>query len=185
MLTEDDLDDIVISAAGDGRHRQAAARFEELAGRPELHGEVSAATLLVNAGGQFGLADDWDEAVRCYRAAIAAGGGTDFDPRVWLHDALIHKGDAAQAAAVRAEIKAARSTIPDVYGIVAESLASSSDPQEAHLWFTMGYHRCLDAPVPDYELSLLLVGRRNIRAELGYPMDGLDAIAEDYVNSDS
>ncbi len=58
ILTEDDLDEIVIEAAGDGRHQQAAAQFEDLAARPELHGQVSASMLLVHAGGQYGLADD-------------------------------------------------------------------------------------------------------------------------------
>ncbi|ABW15803.1 conserved hypothetical protein [Parafrankia sp. EAN1pec] len=214
ILTEDDLDEIVIEAAGDGRHRQAAAQFEDLAARPELHGQVSASMLLVHAGGQYGLADDWDEAVRCYRAAVvandtaaagsvaaaaaaamaaddpaaddatddAAAGVADIDPRVWLHDALVRKGDEAEATTLRAEIKSSRSTNPDVYAAVAETLAEHGRQQEALTWFTMGFHRCQDADVPVYMLHLLLIGRRAIRRNLGFPPDELDEIADAYVD---
>ncbi|KPM53838.1 hypothetical protein CcI49_29530 [Frankia sp. CcI49] len=102
MLTEDDIDDITIRAAGDGRHEQAAAEFEDLAGQPALHGEISATTLLVHAGGQYGLARRWDEAVRCYRAALVASrdsGREEFDPRVWLHDALLRWNSDSTATA--------------------------------------------------------------------------------------
>ena len=183
LLTEDDLDDIVIKAAGDGRHREAAARLEELAAQPELHGEVTAATLLVSAGGQYGLADDFDEAVRCYRAAIEDGGETDIDPRVWLHDALMRKGDTAEAEQIREELRKSRSTNPDVYGAVADTLSSFGQDQEAHTWYTMGYHRCSGAPVPEFMLDLLLVGRRNVRRKMSYPVDDLDLAAEEYMTA--
>lgn len=207
ILTEDDLDEIVIEAAGNGRHQQAAAQFEDLAARPELHGQVSASMLLVHAGGQYGLADDWDEAVRCYRAAVvandaaaassvagaeaaddvaadesAAAGAADIDPRVWLHDALVRRGDEAEATTLRAEIKSSRSTNPDVYAAVAETLAEHGRQQEALTWFTMGFHRCQDADIPVYMLHLLLIGRRAMRRNLGFPPDELDEIADAYVD---
>ncbi|MEX5633575.1 hypothetical protein [Parafrankia sp. FMc2] len=220
VLTEEDVEEIVFIAAGDGRHEDAAARFEDLAGQPELHGQITAAGLLVHACGQYGLADRWDDAVRCCREAMAAaaaatasgGAAEDIDPRVWLHEALMARdrarrearalagaspggetgGDAGgdahsgepgdEAAATRAEIRALRSRNPDVYAVVAETLAEHDLLQEAHTWFTMGYQRCQGADVPIYMLHLLLVGRRSVRRELGYPPDGLDLVADDYVN---
>ncbi|EFC84710.1 hypothetical protein [Parafrankia sp. EUN1f] len=200
VLTEEDIDDITIRAAGDGRHEQAAAEFEDLAGQPALHGEISATTLLVHAGGQYGLARRWDEAVRCYRGALAAShdsGREEFDPRVWLHDALLRwntdtddaAADAAErlergteAAALLAEIKASRPRDPDVYAAVAETLAEHGQLVEAHTWYTMGFQRCQRADVPEYLLQLLLVGRRTMRRKLDYPLDELDLIADAYVD---
>jgi hypothetical protein len=182
MLTEDDVNKIVINAAGDGRHGAAALRFEELAARPELHGgEISRASLLVDAGGQHGLAGDWDAAIRCYREAVADGSSQTIDPRVWLHDALLRAGELAEAAALRTELKAARAGDPDFYAAVAESLEAQGLLSDAHTWFTMGYHRCENADVPDFLMDLLLVGRRRVRASLGYPLDDLDELAEDYL----
>ncbi|OAA25591.1 hypothetical protein UG55_102125 [Frankia sp. EI5c] len=218
VLTQDDVDEIVFSAAGNGGHRQAAARFEDLAARPELHGEVSATVLLVHAGDQHGLAGSWDDAVRCYRAATAlatSGDEAEIDPRVWLHDALMRRNRARAEAreqavglpasrragetdhateaeseseteteitALRAEIKASRSANPDVYAAVAETLADHGRLQEAHTWFTMGFQRCEGADIPDYMLHLLLVGRRAVRRDLGYPPDELDRVADAYVD---
>ena len=183
LFTENDLDEIIIEAAADGRHRDAAVRLEELAAQPDLHSEVSAATLLVSAGGQYGLANDFDEAIRCYRAAFEDGGETEVDPRVWLHDALMRKGDMAEAKNLRAELKKSRSTDPEVYGAVADSLVSFGQDQEAHTWYTMGYHRCQEAPIPEFMLDLLLIGRRNARRRMGYPVDELDMAAEEYMDS--
>jgi predicted Zn-dependent protease len=182
MLTEDDVDDIVIKAAGNGRHDAAAARFEELAGQRELHGEeINRASLLVDAGGQYGLAGDWDAAIRCYREAVADGGAQTIDPRVWLHDALLRRGQLDEAAELLKDLKATRSQDPDYYAAVAESLEAQGLLADAHTWFTMGYHRCENADVPEFLLDLLLVGRRRVRASLGYPLDDLDELAEDYL----
>ncbi|CAO5236924.1 Tetratricopeptide repeat protein [Frankia sp. AgKG'84/4] len=184
MLTDDDVDEIVFRAAGSGDHRGAAATLEELAARTENHGEsVTRASLMVDAGSQFGLAQDWAEAVRCYRVAVEDGGTCEVDPRVWLHDGLLRDGKSAQAAALRAELKASRSTDPGVYEAVAESLEAVELLQDAHTWFTMGYHRCEQAPVPDFLLDLLLVGRRRVRRALGHPADPLDEVAEDYIET--
>ncbi|WP_101833331.1 hypothetical protein [Frankia canadensis] len=184
MLTEDDVDEIAFRAAADGDHRGAAATLETLAESSDTHGEtVTRASLLVDAGSQYGLAQDWDEAVRCYRAAVADSSDCPVDPRVWLHDGLLRQGKAEQAAALRAELKAARLTDPAVYEAVAESLEAVELLQDAHVWFTMGYHRCENAPVPDFLLDLLLVGRRRVRIALGHPADALDEVAEDYMET--
>jgi hypothetical protein len=182
VLTEDDVEQIVIKAAASGRHDAAAVRFEELAGRPELHsGEINRATLLVEAGGQHGLAGDWDPAIRCYRVAVADGGAQTIDPRVWLHDALLRAGQLEEATGLLRELKTVRSQDPDFYAAVAESLEASGLLTDAHTWFTMGYHRCEKADVPEFLMDLLLVGRRRVRASLGYPIDDLDELAEDYL----
>jgi hypothetical protein len=185
MFTEEDVDDIVFAAARDGDHPGAAARFEKLAEQREVHGEVSRAELLVAAGAQYGLAGDWDAAAGCYREAVADGGECDTDPRAWLHDALLRGGRAGEAAAVRAELKAARSTNPELYLAVGETLEDTELLSEAIAWFTMGYHRCERADVPDFMLDLLLVGRRRTRAKLGFPPDDLDEVAEEYMVSDA
>ncbi|ETA02278.1 hypothetical protein CcI156_11595 [Frankia sp. CcI156] len=183
-LSDDDVDEIVFKAAGNGDHRGAAATLEALAERSETHSErVTRASLLVDAGSQYGLADDWDEAIRCYRAAVADGGKCPVDPRVWLHDGLLRNGQQDDAAALRAELKASRSVDPGVYEAVAESLESIGLLTDAHAWFTMGYHRCEHATVPDFMLDLLLVGRRRVRVALGYPTDDLDEVAEDYMET--
>ncbi|OHV28773.1 MULTISPECIES: hypothetical protein [Pseudofrankia] len=182
MLSHDDVDDITTRAARDGRHGAAAARFEELAAQPERHGgEVNRAALLVEAGSQHGLAEDWDAAIRCYQEAIADGGCEGIDPRVWLHDAYLRAGRQDDAAGLLRELKASRSKDPDLYAAVAESLEVSGQLSDAHTWFTMGYHRCENADVPEFMIDLLLVGRRRIRAELGYPLDDLDELADDYL----
>ncbi|MBL7502344.1 tetratricopeptide repeat protein [Frankia sp. CNm7] len=184
MLTDDDVDQIVIKAAGDGRHNAAAARLEELAEKPELHaGEINRASLLVDAGGQHGLAGDWDAAIRCYQEAIAAGDCQRTDPRVWLHDALLRTGRPDEASGLLRELKAVRSQDPDLYAAVAESLEMHGLLADAHTWFTMGYHRCENADVPEFMLDLLLVGRRRVRHSLGYPTDELDELADDYLDA--
>ena len=47
----------------------------------------------------------------------------------------------------------------------------------------MGYHRCQEAPIPEFMLDLLLIGRRNARRRMGYPVDELDMAAEEYMDS--
>ncbi|ONH26132.1 hypothetical protein [Pseudofrankia asymbiotica] len=182
MLSHDDVDEITTRAARDGRHGAAAARFEELAGQPERHTEeINRALLLVEAGSQHGLAEDWDAAIRCYQEAIADGGSDAMDPRVWLHDAFLRVGRRDDASALLRELKASRSKDPDLYAAVAESLEVGGLLVDAHTWFTMGYHRCENADVPEFMLDLLLVGRRRIRVELDYPTDDLDELADDYL----
>jgi hypothetical protein len=184
MLSEDDVDEIVFKAAGDGDHLGAAATLETLAERGEVHSaEVTKASLLVDAGSQYGLADDWSEAIRCYRAAVTDGGSCSVDPRVWLHDGLLRNGQPGEAMALRDELKASRSRDPGMYEAVAETLEAMGLLGDAHTWFTMGYHRCEGAAVPDFLLDLLLVGRRRVRIDLGYPMDDLDEVAEDYMET--
>ncbi|WP_261569702.1 hypothetical protein [Frankia gtarii] len=184
MLSDDDVDEIVFKAAGNGDHRGAAATLETLAERPAAHSEtVTRASLLVDAGSQYGLAEDWSEATRCYRAAVADGGACPIDPRAWLHDGLLRSGQTEQAGSLRAELKAAKLGDPGVYEAVAESLEEAGLLEDAHTWFTMGYHRCERAPVPDFLLDLLLVGRRRVRMALGHPSDALDEVAEDYMET--
>lgn len=184
MFNDDDVDDIVLAAAGNGDHRGAAATLEKLADQTAEHGpEVTRTLLLVEAGSQFGLAQDWPEAVRCYRAAVADGSPCPVDPRAWLHDGLLRSGKEADAAALRSEIKASRLADPGVYEAVAESLEASGQLNDAHTWFTMGYHRCENSSVPDFLLDLLLVGRRRVRRALGHPADALDEVAEDYMET--
>src|SRR6185369_12971619 len=100
---------------------------------------------------------------------------------VWLHDALLRTSQLEEAAPLLKELKAARSQDPDFYAAVAESLEAQGLLADAHTWFTMGYHRCENADVPEFLLDLLLVGRRRVRARLGYPLDDLDELAEDYL----
>ncbi len=184
MITDEDVEEIVYQAAGDSDHRGAATRLEALADRTTEHSDpVTRASLFVDAGSQWGLADDWSEAIRCYRAAVADGSDCSPDPRVWLHDALLRDGQSEEAARLRLELRSARSNDPGVYEAVAESLEHVDALTEAHTWFTMGYHRCENAPVPDFLLDLLLVGRRRVRTRLGHPSDDLDRIAEEYLNS--
>jgi hypothetical protein len=183
MFTEDDVDEIVFAAASDGDHRGAAARFEQLAEQTEIHGEVSRAALLVAAGGQYGLAGDWDAAIGRYQEAVADGGECDSDPRAWLHDALVRGGRTGEAARIRDDLKAARSVDPDLYLAVGETLEETELLAEANTWFTMGYHRCARTDVPDFLLSLLLLGRRRTREKIGFPPDDLDEVAEEYLTS--
>ncbi|MCL9762015.1 tetratricopeptide repeat protein [Frankia sp. AiPa1] len=184
MITDDDVDEIVYRAAGDGDHRGAAARLEALAERTGEHDDpTNRASLLVDAGSQYGIAQDWPEAIRCYRAAVADGSPCSPDARAWLHDALLRAGQTDEASTLRATLKATRSDDPALYEAVAESLEQADLRTDAHTWFTMGYHRCEAAPVPEFMLDLLLVGRRRVRHSLGHPADDLDAVAEAYLNS--
>jgi hypothetical protein len=184
MLTANDIDAIVARAARDGRHAEAATRFEELAGQPQQHGEdVTRATLLIDAGGQHALAGDWNAAIRSYREAIADGGATEphVDPRVWLHGALLRTSQRDEAAAVLAQLKASRSRDPDLYTAVGESLEADGQLADAHTWFTMGYHRCRNSDLPDMLKDSPLIGRRRVRQLLGYPTDDLDTLADEYI----
>jgi predicted Zn-dependent protease len=184
MLTAQDVDAIVTRAAKSGQHDAAAARLEELADQPDQHGEeITRITLLVDAGAQHSLADDWDAAIRCYRAAVADGGENPYvDPRVWLHDALLRTGRRDEATGLLRELKASRSRDPDFYTAIAESLEGQGLLGEANTWFTMGYHRCQHADLPDALKDVLLVGRLRVRREIGYPADDLDELAEAYID---
>jgi hypothetical protein len=182
MLSHDDVDNIVIEAACNGDHRRAALRFEDLAERRDLHGIVNRAMLLVDAGGQYDLANDWQAAVRCYRAAVADGGKCSIDPRLWLFGSLTRLGRVAEADEVLEQLRERRGTDTLVYQGVAETLEAEGRLEQAHTWFTLGFFRCEEADVPmDREVLSLLLGRHRVRGRLGLPPDRLDGDAEEYL----
>jgi hypothetical protein len=163
----------------------ATARwFEDLAGDPHPDDEVSAAMLLLVAGDYRAMAGEHEAALALFQRAVADGGACTPDARCSLLSGLLEIGRTDEAAALAAEIKAARLPDPDVYLHVGETYETRGDLAAATTWFTAGLVRFLhDDGVDDFSVEQLAVGRSRVRGAQGFPMDEYDELAEEMLEA--
>src|SRR3569833_1319016 len=135
-VTEDDLDDLEFDTLRTGDHASAARRFVELA--ETVSGGVSRASLLLRAGEQWQHAGDHAKAVETYRAALADGGDTYGDPRIYLAGALFEVGDRDAASRLLAQVRADAPRAPEVFRAVAELLYEQGELAGARDWVSVG-----------------------------------------------
>jgi predicted Zn-dependent protease len=174
-VTEDDLDDMEFDTLRTGDHASAAKRFVELA--ETVSGGVSRASLLLRAGEQWQHAGDHAKAVETYRDALADGGDTYGDPRIYLAGALFEVGDRDEARDLIAQVRADAPRDPEVFRAVAELLYEQGELAGAHDWATEGADL---ARTGDQEsLEGLLRIRYRCRLDLRRPEDRYDAMLDE------
>jgi tetratricopeptide (TPR) repeat protein len=173
-LREDDLDRRVPGPGGKPDLAATAAWFEELAADPNPDDAPSVAELLLVAGEYWSLAGDATRALDLFRRAVSDGGATQPDARCHLLGGLLALDLDDEAAAVAADIKAARLSDPEVYAYVAEAYEWHGDLPAATQWFTTGMLRGMRDGAPQWAVVHLMRGRARVRQAQGFPPDEYD-----------
>ncbi|HWU46538.1 MAG TPA: hypothetical protein VN133_07255 [Humibacter sp.] len=180
-ITPDDVDHARESALV-GDPRTAAERFRAWATDARaytLADGVSRAALLADAGEYFGYADDHDEAVRMFEAAIADGGPVAISPRVMLVRELFQAGRTEDAFALADELRRERSAGVTDYILLGSGFELIGENKQAQRWYAMGL-RAIDSGsilASEFDYESLLIGRQRVRSNAGMPEDALDAAA--------
>jgi predicted Zn-dependent protease len=182
--SREEFDSIEFDAAASGDHAAAAHQMSSLAITISDGSEVSQAEAFLRAGEQWMLADQPDDAVICFRRAMAAGGPFFLEPAVPLARALYQLGRPAEAQAIISRLEAEGPPDPRICDMVAELLVERGDLQAALEWATAGVEQCLRQPSADAladrsELRLLLSLRYRIRNDLGLPEDEYDRLLDE------
>jgi hypothetical protein len=171
----EDFDEIEFQAERTGNHVRAAVRMTELAqeAEPGLRAEFH-----LRAGEQWMSADDPQRAADEFSAAIADGGATFADPRVYLARALTELDRGDEARELLNALFADRDAVtPRTCDLLAELFTEQGDLRGALEWATIGVERCIQRG-DDAELQLLLRLRYRLRADLGLPEDDYDHVLE-------
>jgi tetratricopeptide (TPR) repeat protein len=173
-VTEDDLDDLEFDTLRTGDHASAARRFVELA--ETVSGGVSRASLLLRAGEQWQHAGDHAKAAETFRSALADGGDTYGDPRIYLAGALFELDDRDEARRLIEQVRVESPRDPEVYRAVAELLYEQGELVGAHDWSTAGADLARSGD-PDSLEGLLRIRYRS-RLDLRRPEDEYDALLD-------
>lgn len=142
-------------------------------------GQPGRASALLSAGEHWLYRRAYDEARRCFDAAVADGGQTGLHPTAMLLTLAIETGDEEAvdrfARELREEVKLDRVTATTCH-FVGESFEQHDRLREAMRWFTIPLTwGDLETEEPDH---LCLAARLRVRRRLGLPTDRLDEIAE-------
>jgi hypothetical protein len=171
----DELDEIEFEAARTGDHVRAAVRMSHLAtgADPAQRAEVHLRT-----GEQWMMADETQKAADEFAAAIADGGATFADPRVYLIRALHALEREAEAELLLTAVTADRDKVTArTCDLLAELFTEQGDLQSALEWATAGVEWCFERG-DDAELQLLLRLRYRIRVDLGLDEDDYDRMLD-------
>jgi tetratricopeptide (TPR) repeat protein len=174
-VTEDDLDDMEFDTLRTGDHASAARRFVELA--ETVSGGVSRASLLLRAGEQWQHAGEHAKAAETFRGALADGGDTYGDPRIYLAGALFELDRRDEARSLIEQVRAESPQDPEVYRAVAELLYEQGELVGAHDWSTAGADLARSND-PDSLEGLLRIRYRS-RLDLRRPEDEYDALLDE------
>ncbi|MFF3937697.1 SEC-C domain-containing protein [Streptomyces phaeofaciens] len=158
-------------------HTAEAARLERTAG---LYPE-DAEALLLQAAAHRELAGDRAGATALYDSLLSSVESLDTPHLVRALKAsnLWEYGHEAEARAIIDGIRAAAPRDPAPWVIVAESLESHDELEQAEKTFTEGTRLLLtDVPEPPYATHPLLFGRHRVRRMLGAAHDEWDVLAD-------
>ncbi|PWJ06982.1 hypothetical protein DKG34_13545 [Streptomyces sp. NWU49] len=158
-------------------HASEAARLERIA---ELYPE-DAEALLLRAAAHRELAGDRPAATALYDRLLVSGTGLDNPALVRALKAsnLWEYGHEAEARAIIDGIRTASPRDPAPWVIVAESLESHDELEQAHETFTQAVRLLLTGVAePPRATHPLLFGRHRVRRMLGAVHDEWDALAD-------
>ncbi|EFE69277.1 conserved hypothetical protein [Streptomyces viridosporus ATCC 14672] len=158
-------------------HASEAARLERIA---ELYPE-DAEALLLRAAAHRELAGDRPAATALYDRLLVSGTGLDNPALVRALKAsnLWEYGHEAEARAIIDGIRTASPRDPAPWVIVAESLESHDELEQAHETFTQAVRLLLTGVTePPRATHPLLFGRHRVRRMLGAVHDEWDALAD-------
>ncbi|MFJ8631712.1 SEC-C domain-containing protein [Streptomyces sp. NPDC093568] len=158
-------------------HTAEAARLERTAG---LYPE-DAEALLLRAAAHLELSGDRPAATTLYDRLLAASTPLE-DPhliRALKASNLWEYGHEAEARAIIDGVRAASPRDPAPWVIIAESLESHDELEQAQETFTEGARLLLtDVAEPPYSTHPLLFGRHRVRRMLGLSHDEWDTLAD-------
>ena len=164
--------------------RKTAEHCERCAG-DLASGELGRAAWLSHAGECWELADELEQAKRCYEEALADGGPAWLDVRASLAAVLLDLDDEARANKLLEELRRDVAKGPvrgPVHEYVGERLEMHGRLEEALRWFTAGVVAA-DRPDAREDAKVGAVGTLNgrfrVRRALGLPQDRYDEMAEE------
>ena len=141
------------------------------------HGRVS---FLLAAGEHRQMRGEHGEARRLYDAAIADGGESPGAPLAQLLSLALETGDDARATDCTAQLRdlsRADRLVPDDYHRVGDVFRGHGRLRDALRWFSIPLSSVDPEDVDDLAWWCLL-GRRQVREELGLPRDRYDQVAD-------
>ena len=182
LITHDDIDDFPLTPCGQqpsaADWRERAAQYEAWATDDsafELDGEVTAAYLLICAAGDYTVAGEYADGMRCAKLAAEHSSAAPFQAHPVLIELNIAAGSDEAADALADEVRRARVHDPDVLEMIAAAFEIGGRYERAQRWYSIAV-RNLDAKGDDgsqyYESALS--GRYRVRRELDLPHDVLD-----------
>jgi hypothetical protein len=176
--TEDDFADLIMEY--DSRPpEQAAAALESLVERLPAASEVTRAEVLAAAAAYRGGGGDYQAALALLERARADGSASRVSLHAMIASVLLAADRRDEAREQLAEIPLAATRNVRTLGLVAQIYADLDDLPSAHKWLTKA---ASIAERNESSLSYvpLILRRRSIREELGYPADDFDEVALDY-----
>ncbi|MGI8947522.1 MAG: hypothetical protein ACR2FV_06025 [Ornithinimicrobium sp.] len=178
-LSEDDFNDLEIAVSGGSKddHRAAAKHLVTLAQETHPDDEMSAADLLVAAGGQFRFAEDPERAVDVLWRAYECGGWDHLDPRAAIVDILLDQDERVKAQEVSEQVRKSRPLDASTYLYLGELWDDRGETKRALGWFTRGIMLAEHEGLAHHEASMLCMGRWRIRRREGQEPDEYDEVA--------
>lgn len=181
MITQNDFDH-----ARDRAHNGENVAIAETlrawatdAERYALTEDVSRASVLVEAGENFGYAGDHAEALRMYEAAREDGGVAYVDPRALMVQALYQGGQTDAALELADALRKDSPRLVSTFLVLGGFFELVDEFRQAQRWYSMGI-RAMDSgnvSGSESQYESMLIGRARVRSELVLPRDTLDDAA--------
>lgn len=171
-VTREHLDRLLEQALLADDHSTLARRLYDVA-LDYSTGDVSRASILVQAAEEWRAAGQPARALECFQRALEDGGEVSIDPRAGIADTLFELDRHDEAREVIEAIRAEGGVSPATAHSIAETLVAYGDLEAGHAWVTQALTDC---DRDDPERPAMLRTRYRIRVDLGLPEDELDAL---------
>ncbi|WP_231619024.1 tetratricopeptide repeat protein [Nonomuraea sp. SBT364] len=171
-VTREHLDRLLEQALLADDHSSLARRLYDVA-LSYSTGDVSRASILVQAAEEWRAAGQPARALECFQRALEDGGEASFDPRAGIADTLFELDRHDEAREVIETIRAEGAASAATAHTVAETLVAYGDLEGGLDWVTQAVLACDE---DDPEHKAMLRTRYRIRVDLGLPEDDLDAL---------
>jgi tetratricopeptide (TPR) repeat protein len=171
-VTREHLDRLLEQALLADDHGTLASRLYDVA-LDYSSGDVSRASILVQAAEEWRAAGQPARALECFQRALEDGGETSIDPRAGIADTLFELDRHDEAREVIEAIRRDGDVSAATAHSIAETLVAYGDLQGGHEWVTQALLTCDN---DDPERVSMLRTRYRIRLDLGLPEDEIDAL---------